>query len=159
MPAEAHVTKTWVQQKGLIPIFLIAGSLWFLWDGLIGYNRSNERWTAHERWKQYDQRKDKPGEWETFAKTQGWETAAPEPWEKVCRARGWKTEAPEKHFDRGKIIEQKVLAGLLGAMGIFSLVYWQRARRSVLRSDAEAVFTPSGVRVPYASITEAHGSR
>jgi hypothetical protein len=41
----------------------------------------------------------------------------------------------------------------MGAMGIFSLLYWLRARRSVLRSDSEAVFTPSGTRVPYESIT------
>ncbi|MEQ1850660.1 MAG: hypothetical protein ABMA01_03610 [Chthoniobacteraceae bacterium] len=32
-------------------------------------------------------------------------------------------------------------------------MYWLRVRRSVLRSDDEAVVTPSGTRVPYASIT------
>ena len=154
MPAEARVTKTWVQQKGLIPVFLIACSLWFLWDGLVGYPRSNERWTAHEKWKQYEQRKDKPEEWAAFCKTQGWDPAPPEPWDKVRRERGWKAEAPEHFFDREKIVGQYVFTGLTGVIGIFSLLYWQRVRRSVLRSDEGAVFTPSGVRVPYESITE-----
>ena len=131
MPAEARVTKTWIQQKGLIPVFLIACSLWFLWDGLIGYPRSNERWDAHES------RKATPGEWE-----------------KYCRQRGWKTEPPHRRFEHSDIVGQYVFAGLTGVIGIFSLVYWLRVRRSTLKSDEGAVFTPSGVRVPYESITQ-----
>jgi hypothetical protein len=130
MPAEARVTRTWIQQKGLIPVFLIGCSLWFLWDGFIGYPRSNERWKAH------DERKAKPEEWLNY-----------------CRERGWKTEQPHRFYERADIIGQHVFAGLTGVMGIFSLLFWLRVRRSVLRSDAEAVFTPSGVRVPYGSIT------
>jgi hypothetical protein len=130
MPAEARVTRTWVQQKGLIPVFLIGCSLWFLWDGFIGYPRSNERWDAHES------RKAAPGEWE-----------------KYCTERGWKTEPPHRRFEHTDIVGQYVFAGLTGVMGIFSLIYWQRVRRSVLRSDDETVVTPSGARVPYASIT------
>lgn len=131
MPAEARVTKTWVQQKGLIPVFLIACSLWFLWDGLVGYQRSNERWDAHES------RKATPGEWE-----------------KYCGERGWKMEPPHRRFADSDIVGQYVFAGLTGVIGVFSLVYWLRVRRSVLRSDDGAVFTPSGVRVPYKSITQ-----
>jgi hypothetical protein len=131
MPAEAPVMKTWIQQKGFIPVLLIGFSLWFLFDGLVGYPRSNERWDAHESLK------GKSGEWE-----------------KLCLARGWKTEPPHKRFEQEDFIGQYVFAGLMGAMGIFSLIYWLRARRSVLRSDAEAVFSPSGTRVPYESITQ-----
>jgi len=131
MPAEARVMKSWIQQKGLIPFFLIGFGLWFLWDGLVGYPRSNQRWDEHERLK------DKSGEWE-----------------KVCLAKGWKTEPPHRRFEQKDIIGQYVFAGLTGAIGIFSLIYWLRARRSVIKSDPEAVFTPSGTRVPYESITE-----
>ena len=123
--------KTWIQQKGLIPVMLLAGSLWFLWDGLIGYRRSNERWAAHERLK-----------------------ATPDEWGKYCMARGWTTEPPEKYFEPGKIYEQRILAGVLVVLGLFSLAYWQRARKSAIRSDADAVHTPSGRRVPYGSITQ-----
>src|SRR5205814_2283075 len=102
----------------------------FLWDGLIGYPRSNERWDAHEA------RKDKPGEWE-----------------KYCAARGWTTEPPHRRYGTSDIAAQQVCAGVAGAIGIFSLIYWLRARKMTIRSDTDAVFTPSNRRVPYGSIT------
>jgi hypothetical protein len=130
MPAEARITRTWVQQKGLIPVFLIGCSLWFLWDGFFGYPRSNERWDAHERMK-----------------------ATPSEWENYCAERGWKTEPPHRRYERTDIVGQYVFAGLTGIIGIFSLIYWLRVRRTVLRSDEEGVVTPCGVRVPYGRIT------
>ena len=135
MPAEARVMKTRTQQKGLIPIFLIGFGAWFLWDGLVGWTRSNERWDLHE------QLKARGGAWE-------------QEWRKLCSSRGWKTEPPHRRYERGDIIGQLVLAGLLGASGVFALVYWLRVKKSTLRSEADAVFTPSGRRVPYDAITE-----
>jgi hypothetical protein len=130
MPAEARVTRTWIQQKGLIPVFLIGFSLWFLWDGLIGYPRSNERWDKHE------ELKNKPGEWE-----------------KYCAAKGWTTEVPHERFGTSKINAQYVCAGVACAIGVFSLIYWLRAKKAVIRSETDAVITPSGRRVNYANIT------
>ena len=131
MPAEARVMKTWIQQKGLIPVFLLGFSLWFLWDGLIGWPRSNERWDAHEA------RKDQSGEWEKYA-----------------ASRGWTTEVPHKRHETSDLVIQYIFAGTFGAIGIFSLIFWLRARKLTIRSDAEAVFTPSGKCVPYGSITQ-----
>ena len=130
MPAEARVTRTWVQQKGLIPVFLLGCSLYFLWDGFVGWPRSNERWDAHESMK-----------------------GTPAEWEKFCAERGWKIESPHRRYERSDIVGQYVFAGLTGVIGIFSLVYWLRVRRTVLRSDEAGVVTPSGARVPYGSIT------
>jgi hypothetical protein len=130
MPAEARVMRSWIQQKGLIPVFLLGFSLWFLWDGLIGYPRSNERWDAHEA------RKDKPGEWEKYA-----------------ASRGWTSEPPHRRYATSDIAAQYICAGVAGAVGIFSLIYWLRAKKMSIRSDADAIFTPSGKRVPYGSIT------
>ena len=123
--------KTWIQQKGLIPVFLFGFSLWFLWDGLIGWPRSNERFDAHERLK------GKSGEWE-----------------KLCSARGWTTEAPHKRFDSQAILVQFVFVAITGAIGTCSLIFWLRAKKAFIRSEAEVVVTPSGKRVPYASITD-----
>ncbi len=146
--------KTWIQQKGLIPIFLFGFAVWFLWDGVIGYPRSNERWTAHERSEKYRELKDQPGEWLALCAKHGWPSDAPEPWEEICRARGWTTTPPEHFQDRSKIIGQYVCASVAGAVGIFSLIFWLRAKNSIIRSDAEGVLTPSGKRVPYGSITQ-----
>ena len=123
--------RTWIQQKGLIPVFLLGFSLWFLWDGVIGYPRSNERWDAHEA------RKDMSGEWE-----------------KYCAVRGWTTEPPHRRYERKDLVGQYVCASVAGAIGIFSLIYWLRARKMTIRSEADAVFTPSGKRVPYESIAQ-----
>ena len=122
--------RSWIQQKGLIPVFLLGFSLYFLWDGVIGWPRSNERWDAHERLKE------KSGEWE-----------------KLCAARGWTTEPPHRRYSNADLIGQYVCAGVAGAVGIFSLIYWLRAKKMTIRSDADAVFTPSNKRVPYGSIT------
>ena len=130
MPAESRVLRTWIQQKGLIPVFLIGFSLWFLWDGLIGYPRSNERWDMHETLK------GKSGEWE-----------------KYCASKGWTTEVPHERLGKSKVNAQYVCAGVAGAIGIFSLIYWLRAKKAFIRSEADAMITPSGRRVAYASIT------
>ncbi len=131
MPAEARVMKTWIQQKGLIPVFLFGFALWFLWDGLIGWPRSNERFDAHERLKE------KSGEWE-----------------KLCAARGWTTEVPHKRYERSDIVVQFAISALTGSIGAFSLVFWLRAKKTFIRSETDAVITPSGRRVPYSNITD-----
>src|SRR5207249_5600605 len=116
--------------KGLIPVFLFGFSLWFLLDGLIGYPRSNERWDAHEA------RKANSGEWEKYA-----------------ASRGWTTEPPHRRYSKGDLIGQYVCAAVAGAIGIFSLIYWLRAKKMTIRTEEDAVFTPSRKRVPYGSIT------
>ena len=123
--------RTWIQQKGLIPVFLLGFALYFLWDGVIGWPRSNERWDAHEA------RKEKSGEWE-----------------KYCASRGWTTEPPHRRYAKADLVGQYVCATVAGAIGIFSLIFWLRARKMTIRSEADAVFTPSGKRVPYGSITD-----
>ncbi len=146
--------RTWIQQKGLIPVFLFGFALWFLWDGLIGWPRSNERWDAHERAEKYKTLKDKPDEWQALCKAHGWNTDAPVAWEKICASRGWTNEPPHKRYEKADIVLQFVFVGLTGTMGIFSLIFWLRARKMTIRSEADAVFTPSGKRVPYESITQ-----
>lgn len=130
MPAEARVTKMWKQQKGLIPILFIAFALYFLWDGVVGYPRSDERFDAHERLK-----------------------ATPGEWEKLCLERGWKTQPPEKRMGPHKYAEQLWWAAGAGAIGLIALALWMRQKGTFVKSDAEGVTAPGGARVPYTSIT------
>jgi hypothetical protein len=130
MPAEARVTKMWRQQKGLIPMLCIGFSLWFLWDGFVGYPRSDERWTKHE------ELKGKPGEWE-----------------KYCAEHGWKTEPPEHYLGPKKYSQQFLMGGVTGGIGLLALTYWLSQRRRSVRTDEETVTTPSGLRLPYSAIT------
>ena len=136
MPAEARITKLWSQQKGLIPFMFIAFGLYFTFDGLVGYPRSDERWHAHEKLK-----------------------TEPGAWEKYCAERGWKTAPPEHEYGPTKYREQYFFGGLTGLVGIFSLIYWARQRRTVIHNDEEALFSPSGTRVPYGAITAVDARR
>ena len=154
MPAEARVMRTWIQQKGLIPVFLFGFAVWFLWDGLIGWPRSNKRFDAHDWSEKYKALKDKPDEWSALCAKLGRTTDAPPQWEKLCAASGWTTEAPHKRYGRSDINMQIAIAALTGVIGAFSLVFWLRAKKTFIRSEDDAVITPSGKRVPYASITD-----
>lgn len=137
MPATARVTKMWIQQKGLIPFLFLAFAAYFLYDGAIGYPRSDKRWDAHERLK------DKPEEWEKYATEQG-----------------WKTTPPEHRLGPGKYTEQFVAAGVTGLVGMISLIYWHRNRRRVIRNDEEGIYDPlTGHRVAYGEITRIDKSR
>jgi hypothetical protein len=133
-------------------MFLAFGA-YFLWDGFVGYPRSDARWTAHARWKKYEELKSNPEEWAKVCAEHSWSTDAPEPWEKVCADRGWTTTPPEKYLGPSKYAEQFWFGGATGIIGLVALFYWNRVRRSVVRSDAEGVQSAAGKRVPYSTIT------
>jgi hypothetical protein len=132
MPAEAHVTPIWKKQKLFIAVFLFAIAAWFLWDGKVGYPRSNERWTAHDTMV----KEGKEAEWAAYASS-----------------RGWSSEPPHKLFKPADITMQLALAAILGASSVVAFAYWFTHKGRILRSDSEAVYSPAGTRVPLSAIT------
>jgi hypothetical protein len=132
MPAEARITPIWKKQKLFIAIFLLAVAGWFLWDGKVGYPRSNERWVAQEQYEQDG----KSAEWPAYA-----------------ARRGWSAEKPHKFFKADAIMLQLTLSVALAVLGGVAFAYWFTQKDRVLRSDEEAVYAPSGTRVPFGSIT------
>ena len=132
MALEARVTPIWKKQKLFIALFLLGVGGWFFWDGKVGYPRSNERWTAQEQF----EKDGKIADWPAYAAT-----------------RNWSTEKPHKLHDAASIRMQLLLAGILAALGAVAFAYWFVQKGRVLRSDAEAVYSPSGVRIPFDTIT------
>jgi hypothetical protein len=132
MPAEARITPVWKKQKLFVAIFLLAIAGWFAWDGKVGYPRSNERWQAHDE----------------LVKS-GKDTE----WLALAASRGWSKEPPHKLFKSEDIAMQLILSGLLFVGGVIALAYWLMQKGRVLRSDAEAVYSPAGTRVPFGAIT------
>jgi hypothetical protein len=132
MPAEARISSIWRKQKLLVSLFFLALGAWFWWDGLVGYPRSNERGLAHEQ----HEREGRMDAWPEYAK-----------------GRGWVTKPPEKFRKPEDIIGQYVFGSLCNIFGAILLVYWFTQIKRTLRSDDEAVFTPSGTRVPLTAIT------
>jgi hypothetical protein len=131
MPAEAHVTPIWKKQKLFIAVFLLAIAAWFLWDGKVGYPRSNERWTAHDEMVKADKEAD---------------------WPALATSKGWSSEPPHKFFKPSDIAMQVALAAILGVGSVVAFAYWFSHKGRVLRSDAEAVYSPAGTRVPFSAI-------
>lgn len=132
MPAEARVTPIWKKQKLFVALFLIAIGGWFFYDGLVGYPQKNERWHAHEKFK----KEERLTEWPAYAKSRGW------------------SEKPEhKLLTHDDIVGQFAFGGLATLAGLITLVYWFGQKGRVFRTDADAVYSPAGTRVPFSAIT------
>ena len=132
MPAEARITPIWKKQKLFIAIFLVGVAGWFFWDGTIGYPRSNERWRAHE----------------DLVKS-GHDSE----WPDLAKRRGWTETLPHKFYGPGDLRTQLVCGGLAGLLGLLAFAYWLTQKGRIVRTDDEAVYSPSGTRIPFAAIT------
>lgn len=132
MPAEARISSIWKKQKLFIALLFLGVGAWFFVDGYHFYPKSNERFRKHE---EFEQAKNLTG-WREYAKQQG-----------------WTTEKPKKFHERSDIVAQYVFGALGAVIGGIVLAYWLTQKGRILRSDAEAIYTPAGTRVPFDAIT------
>lgn len=132
MPTEARITSIWSKQKGFLVIFLTAVGLWFLFDGLAGFPRSNERWLSYEQFKN--------------------EHRLPE-WPAYAKIKGWNEVPPHKFYKKLDINLQYIIGALTLSAGIWAFIYRSRQMRHVFRLENDAVVIPGGQRVPLQSIT------
>ena len=146
MPAEARITSIWKKQKLAVALVLLVASVPFFYDGAVGYEGKNAR---YREWKKFvDEARET--EWPAYAKAKGWK---PEEWPAYTREHGLSAHLPEIPFPRGKIVEQYVCAGLAVIFGSITLAYWATQKGRTVKTDADAVHTPSGRRVPFTAIT------
>ena len=132
MPAEAHITPIWKKQKLFIAVFFTAIGLWFLFDGIVGFPHSNERWLAHDKVKT----ENRLSEWPALAKKMDWNGTP-----------------PEKFYRPADIKLQYFLGGLSLLVGAVSFIFWNVQVKRILKSDDQAVYAPGGKRIPFESIT------
>jgi hypothetical protein len=92
--------------------------------GLFGYPRSDERWKAHQ------ELKDQPGVRE-----------------KLCAERGWKTDPPVEVSRAGEVPGTYFFGGGTALIGLISLIYWQRQRKSTIRNDESGYPVPWGTNI------------
>jgi hypothetical protein len=119
-------------QRIFATVFFIGFAGFFFWDGKVGYPRSNERWLAHEKFSKADKETD---------------------WPAYAASRGWTDQIPEKFHKPEDIFMQYLCGGLSASLGLIVLAYWAVQRRRILKSDDEAVYAPSGLRISFDSIT------
>jgi hypothetical protein len=73
-------------------------------------------------------------------------------WRKKAQENNWNPTAPHRRYGDNDFLLQFVCAGLTFAVGGLLFAYWATQKKRVLRVDAEAVYTPSGNRVPFENI-------
>jgi hypothetical protein len=146
MPAEARIAKTWKNQKLIVALVFILGSVPFWWDGAVGYHRKNER---YKLWKGFADA-GQEGAWRAEAARRGWKQNE---WSEHVHEHHLQGHLPELAFPPNKITEQYVCASIALAIGGAILAYWLTQIRGVLKTDEEAVYTPAGTRVPFGAIT------
>ena len=132
MPVEAHITPIWKKQKGFVALFFTAIGLWFLFDGMVGFPRSNERWLAHEKFKTEGHL----SEWPAFAKNAG-----------------WNDEPPHKLYKKQDIAGQYILGALALVIGAGAFIYWSGQIKRVVKLDNDVLTISAGKRVPLEAIT------
>jgi hypothetical protein len=131
MPVVARISAIWSKQKLFVAVFFLLIGAYFFFDGAYTYPRSNQRWDAQQDF----QNRGKAEEWPAYA-----------------ASRGWVTKKPEKKYRPDEIRTQFVFGGLATVAGLLLYIYWLTQRKRQLKIEDGAVYTPSGARVPFASI-------
>jgi hypothetical protein len=131
MAVVARISAIWSKQKLFVAVFFLLFGAYFFFDGSYTYPRRNQRWDAHER----------------FVKA-----GKKEEWPAYAASKGWVAKPPEKRYEDGDIVTQFVMGGAATVAGLLLLIYWITQRKRLLKIEDGAVYTPSGARVPFASI-------
>lgn len=132
MPAVASVTPIWKKQKVFVVIFTLAAGLWFFVDGKWIWPRSNERWKEHHRLTK-EKRIDE--------------------WPAIAKSKGWSDKPPHKYYEQDDILVQFLIATAAGLISAITLFYWLKQKNRVVKTDEEAVYAPTGTRIPFSAIT------
>lgn len=131
MAVVARISAIWSKQKLFVAVFFLAIGAYFFFDGIYTWPKSNQRWDAQQDFED----RGKKEEWPAYA-----------------AAKGWVTKKPEKRYGQGDIVGQFVFGGVATATGLLLYIYWLTQRKRQLKIEDGAVYTPSGARVPFASI-------
>lgn len=110
-----------------ITLFCLGMGGWFFYDGAVGFPQKNVIYDAHKKF--VDENRE-------------------EAWPEHARQQGWKAEAPEKRYDAASIKFQFVLGAVSTAVGLATLGWVAMCWRRVLKSEADAVWSDTGVRIP-----------
>ena len=138
----------------LIGIALLAGSVWFLYDGMVTWPHHRERSLKYEEIKRKyaesegkldrDVRKQVREEYAEIAKQNGWPTKPPKPREPI--------EADEVHhptYSEPEIIQQYIWSGAFALIGTAMLVNVWLARSRWIEADENTLTSSWGARIDF----------
>ena len=104
---------------------------WFFFDGLYTWPFSNVRWEAHQKLEQENRLDD---------------------WLALAKSKNWSPTPPHKFYNAAAVRQQYYFGAAMLVLGFGMLAYWSNQKSRTMKTDDEAVYTPSGVRVPFSAI-------
>lgn len=134
MPVTARISSRYLWWLGLIALFCVSFSLWFLYDGMVTYPRQRERGLAREKLKE------EGGDWLRE-------------WRKLAKTKGWPVTDPGEPKSEGEIYSQLVLAALVGLPGLLCAVSFLRVRKRRIEMDETGLRASWGQRLEFDQIT------
>jgi hypothetical protein len=132
MPAVAKTSPEWRKRILLMSFFGVASGIWFFYDGLIDWPRKNAIAREYQRLK---------------------DEKTLEQWPKIAAEHGWPTKEPGRVHEDYELVMQVAIGTVLTLAGCAGFARFLLVRNRVLRSDEEAVYSPTGLRVPYSAMT------
>jgi hypothetical protein len=111
-------------------------SLWFLYDGVIGYPSKLPIAQAYDKLRELEPAK------------------RADEWQKIASERGWPREVPKKNAEQieGDILGQYVFSALCGLVALPALIYLFRSRGTWVEGTEEGLTTSWGQSLKFADV-------
>lgn len=140
MTIRANISRNYLLRLGLVGLFCLAGSMWFLYDGLVTY--PNQRIRAEE-FQKFEEENQEMDELDRLNK-----------WNEIAASKGWPTGNPGEPKKDHDINEQFFYAGAAGlaALGFLSRLGYMFHRW--VECDDTTLRDKAGHETSYANITE-----
>jgi hypothetical protein len=155
-----RVTRWYIKRRTWLALMLLGMGLYFLYDGLAGYPRSNEM-AAQKQWfdnvvlKSFDEARARGNvdEWVVRAREKGWPTGTdgqPPRWAPWAAERGL-PENP-KHYTPSEIEQQYWFGGGCVLAAVIVVIGMLRARGKTLKAGSDHWVTTKGETVRFADV-------
>jgi len=137
MPVKANIDKKFLLRLGLIALFLLGVSLWFLYDGTVKYPRQRERALEYQR---------------VMEKKDLKEEDRLSEWLDVASRHGWPAENPGEPKEEYEIHMQLGIAALAAAPGLLYAFFFLRARGRWIEMNETGLRTSWGRQLEFDQI-------
>ncbi len=142
MAVRANISKGYIWRPGLIGVFALAFSGWFLYDGTVKYPLQQQQYQEYTR---INQEHTNPNE-------------AGRAWEAFAAEKGWPTTKPDEKKDKD-IFTQKLLAGITCPIGLYFMATFLMGMGRWVEADENGLRAKNGKETDFASITSIDKSR
>jgi len=147
---KAKASRAYVARLAIFSLAFTLFGLWGLYDGLVAYPESNQRYDLYQTFK------DEPSEVDGDGVILEQAELA---WQAEAESRGWPIVPPKDRYGAGSFVFQFVIAGVCIPVGLLVGVMLIRYVGRWVAVDAEGLHASFGVRVPWDAIQQVDKTR